>query len=105
MLRDPVSQLADIAAAVANSTTIDLSHHVGGSIQLPSGHGTTEITVYSNLGEEWAVAQNEDGDDLLIVPTNTQVIRLRTDVFAFPQIRLVASGGDPTDDARVFLKS
>jgi hypothetical protein len=105
MLRQPNSQTVTVAAAVADSTTIDLQHHAFGSFQLPSASGTTEITVYSNLGEGWQIAKDADQNDIVLLCTAGAPTRLPPDAFAFPQIRLVASAGSATAEVPISIKS
>lgn len=103
-VRESVGMLATIETTVGTSTTIDLQRFTGASLQLPSGSGTTEITVYAQLGANaWGIAQSFAGVDLVFAPAVLKPRPLPEEIWLYSQIRLVASAGTATADVPIYL--
>lgn len=104
--RGPRPLKVDVGTTAATSTTIEKGFKTTGSIQLPSGSSTTQINVYSRLGEgSWAQAEDEDGVEIQMTGLTAGTPRaLPSAVYNFPRITLVAAS-TATDDAEVWLTS
>jgi hypothetical protein len=103
--RDKQELLVTIGLTVGESTEFSVENFAGGSFQLPSGSGTTEITVYARLGTlAPGIATNTTQDDLIIPVTAGVPTPLPLSIYHYKNIALVATGGTATDNVPVFLK-
>ena len=105
MKRGPQPLVVDVSTSAAGSTEIEKGFQTTGSIQLPSGSGTTEITVYAKLGgNDYAIAENDLGGAIKMEGLTAGKPRmLPPEVYNFPRIKLVASAGTATSDVSVWL--
>lgn len=103
--RAPQPSKANAGTTAATSTTIEKGFRTTGSIQLPSGTGTTQINVYSQLGDgSWGQAEDEDGVSIQMIGLTTNPRALPSAVYNFPRIKLVAES-TATDDVEVWITS
>lgn len=98
--------LITIGATVGASTPIDTRGFAGGSFHLPATSGTTQITVYAQVGSvEYGIMNDEDW-----VPFPPKTVAagkpypLPKESHSYPRLKLVASGGVATSDVPVFMK-
>lgn len=98
--------LITIGATVGASTAIDTRGFGGGSFHLPATSGTTQITVYAQVGSEaYGIANDEEWQPL---PAKTVAAGnpypLPNVSYNYPRIKFVASGGVATPNVPVFMK-
>lgn len=107
MLRTSEEQTIVIGATEAGSTAFSLIDYAGGSFQLPADSGTTEVTLYVQVGDVgFAVANDEDGAQIpAITVAAGKPYPLPAIVYNFPRAKLVASGGDATAGVPLFKKA
>jgi hypothetical protein len=107
MLREPNTMEVTIGTTVAASTEIPMTYFAGGSFELPATSGTTQITVYAQVGSE-AYGIMQDDDWVAVSAKSVSVSTpypLPPNSFNFPRIKLVASAGTATTNVPVHLKS
>lgn len=99
----------DIGVTEAASTAIDLEEFGGGSFQLPAASGTTEITVYAQLGANtWGIAKDDDypaPSNLTFAVVAGIPYPFPRTAYNYPRIKLVASAGAATAAVPAFVKS
>lgn len=104
--RESQRLLITIGATLAESTEIDTEGFAGGSFHLPATSGTTEITVYAQVGsEDYGIANDDDWQALpprSVTPGKPYPLPSVT--HNYPRLKLVASGGTSTNSVPVFLK-
>jgi hypothetical protein len=107
MLRTSEEQTIVIGATEAGSTAFSLIDYAGGSFQLPADSGTTEVTLYVQVGDVgFAIANDEDG-----VPSPAMAVEagkpypLPAIIYNFPRAKLVATAGVATADVPLFKKA
>ena len=107
MLREQSPTMITIGTTVAASTEIDMSRFAGGSFQLPAGSGTTEITVYAQVGSvEYGIANDENWNALPPLPVVAGLpYPFPPSSYYYPRIKLVASAGAATANVPVAAKS
>lgn len=98
--------LITIGATVGASTPIDTRGFGGGSFHLPATSGTTEITVYAQVGSEaYGIANDEDWQPL---PAKSVVAGLPYPMppvaYNYPRMKFVATGGVATENVPCFMK-
>jgi hypothetical protein len=107
MLREPGPMTITIGTTAANSTEIPMDQFSGGSFELPAASGTTQITVYAQVGSE-AYGIMQDDDWVAVSAKSVSVSTpypLPPNSFNYPRIKLVASSGTATTDVAVYRKS
>jgi hypothetical protein len=107
--REPKPLLVRVGTTPDDSTEIDVSTFGGGSFQLPAGSGTTEVTIYARLGTNaYAPAKDDDLTSRSVLKytgvTALEPIPFPRNLYNYPNVKLVATGGTPTDDVPVFIK-
>lgn len=108
----PVQTLAEdnpltvtVGTTAGASTEIDVTNYRCGSFQLPSDSGTTEVTVYSQLGtEDYGIATDDDNGPLVLPVTAGRPRPLPPNLNNYSKIKLVASAGTATADVPVIIK-
>jgi hypothetical protein len=107
MLREGNPLLITIGVTEAASTPIDLKGYAGGSFELPTGSGTTEITPYANVGDApYGIANDEDWQPEQSVAVSAEVpYPITRFAYHYRRIKLVASAGTATANVPVYLKS
>lgn len=95
-----------IGTTVADSSEIDMARFGGGSFHLPADSGTTEITVYAQVGDvAYGIANDEDWSPLPAKSVTAGLPYPFPSVgYHYPRIKLVASGGAATENVPAFEK-
>jgi hypothetical protein len=95
-----------IGTVVADSTVIDTRLFGGGSFHLPATSGTTEITVYAQVGSEaYGIANDEDWSPIAPKAVTAGLpYPLPSVAYNYQRLKLVATGGIATADVPVFMK-
>lgn len=98
--------LITIGATVGASTPIDTRGFGGGSFHLPTTSGTTQITVYAQVGSvDYGIANDEDWQPLAAKAVAAGLpYPLPGVAHNYPRLKLVASGGVATENVPVFMK-
>jgi hypothetical protein len=106
MLRAPHNTKVDVGTSAAASDALDIHTRAIGCVHVPSTSDITELTVYSRLAlQDWGIAQDPFGNDIVIPVTPGQPIAFPDTVYAFPEIKLVATAGTAAESVPVFFKS
>jgi hypothetical protein len=106
ILRNDSEFTITIGTDVATSTAISTKGFAGGSFHLPADSGTTQITVYAQVGSvAYGIANDDDWQP---IPARAVAAGLPYPLpsvsHSYPRMKLVATGGTATTDVSVFLK-
>jgi hypothetical protein len=106
ILRNDSEFTITIGTDVAGSTPISTKGFAGGSFHLPATSGTTQITVYAQVGsEDYGIANDEEWN---AIPAKTVAAGLPYPLpgvaYNYQRLKLVATGGTATSDVPVSLK-
>lgn len=107
MTRESKPDTITIGVTVGTSSAIAMERYAGGSFHLPATSGTTQITVYAQVGEEAYGIANDD--DWVPLPATTVTAGLPYPLppnsYNYPRIKLVASAGTATVEVPIFVKA
>lgn len=107
MLRTSEEQTITIGVTESASSGFSLVDYAGGSFQLPDDSGTTEVTLYVQVGDvDFAVANDEDGAQIPAITVEAgKPYPLPAVVYNFPRAKLVATAGVATANVPLFKKA
>lgn len=96
----------DVGTDAASSDKIELARFACASFQFPADTETTEVTLYAALADgDYGVAYDEDGQPWARAVQAGAPMAFPTFAYAFPSVKLVASGGTASSSVPVFAKS
>jgi hypothetical protein len=107
MIREHQETTITIGTTVGASTAISTEGIAGGSFHLPATSGTTQITVYAQVGSEaYGIANDEDWSPIAAKTVTAGLpYPLPTVTHNYQRIKLVASAGTETTSVPLFKKS
>jgi hypothetical protein len=85
-----------VAAAVANSTEIDIQEFSGGTIYIPSGGPSETWTVYAKDPSDgtYLALQDKDGNTVTLIVAASEAHEMDPAIFACQFIKLTGAIGD-----------